>query len=127
MLEGLQKSVIAEVSHSSMSSSALETETNHTKQHVYIGKAPRETTVGEMYALLYNIGVKDIFNIKRVSKYNHQYVSFCDTLQDQHDVNIVCNYPWRCGIVVEPFRNPTLLDSPPWPSVYPTLRSQPTP
>ena len=68
--------------------------------------------VGEMYALLYNIGVKDIFKIKRVSKYNHQYVSFCVTLQDPHAVDIVYNHPWRSGIVVEPFRNPTLLCSP---------------
>ena len=79
MLEGLEESITDEVTQSSMSSSASETETNHTKQHVYIGKAPRETTVGEMYALLYNIGVKDICNIKRVSKHNHQYVSFCVT------------------------------------------------
>ena len=127
MLEGLEESIIDDVSQSSMSSSALETETNHTNQHVYIGKAPRETTVGDMYALLYNIGVKDIFNIKRVSKYKHQYVSFCVTLQDPHDVNIVYNHPWRGDIVVEPFRNPTLLRQPPWPSVYTTLRSQPMP
>ena len=67
MLEGLEESITDEVTQSSMTSSASETETNHTKQHVYIGKAPRETTVGGMYALLYKIGVKYIFNIKRVS------------------------------------------------------------
>ena len=86
-----------------MTSSASETETNHTKPHVYIGKAPRETTVEEMYALLYNIGVQDIFNIERVSKYNHRYVSFCVTLQDPHGYGF--NHQWRGGIVVEPFRN----------------------
>ena len=108
MLQGIEESIIDEVtqSQSSMSSSASETEINHTNQHVYIGKAPREATVGEMYALLYNIGVKDIFNIKRVSKYNHQYVSFCVRLQDPHDKDIVYNHPWRCDIVVDPFRNP---------------------
>ena len=35
-------------SQSSMSSSASETETNHTKQHVYIGKAPHETSWGNV-------------------------------------------------------------------------------
>ena len=54
-------------SQSSMSSSSSEMETNHTNQNVYIGKAPRETTVEEMYALLYNIGVKDIFLTTRES------------------------------------------------------------
>ena len=86
---GLQESITYEVTQSSRSSSASETETNHTKQHVYIEKTPRETTVKELFALLYNIGVKYIFNIKRVSKYNHQYVSFCVTLQDPHDMDIV--------------------------------------
>ena len=112
MLEGLEESITDEVTQSSRSSSASETETNHTKQHVYIGKTPRETTVKEMFALLYNIGVKYICNIKRVSKYNHQYVSFCVTLQDPHDMAIVFKYPWRGGIVVETFRNRTWPDSP---------------
>ena len=52
------------------------------------------------------------FNIKRVSKYNRQYVSFCVTLQDPHDMDIVFKHPWRGGIVVEPFRNHTRPDSP---------------
>ena len=75
--EGLEESITAGAtpSQSSMSSSASEMETNHTNQNVYIGKAPREITVEEMYALLYNIGVKDIFNIQRVNKYNHHYMS----------------------------------------------------
>ena len=114
MLEGLEESITdgATPLQSSMSSSASEMESNHTNQNVYIGKAPRETTVEEMYALLYNIGVKDIFNIKRVNKYNHQYVSFCVTLHDPQDMDIVFKHPWRGGIVVEPFRNFTRLDSP---------------
>ena len=97
MLEGLEESITDEVAQSSRSSSASETETNHTKQHVYIGKTPRETTVKEMFALLYNIGVKYIFNIKRVRKSNHQYVTFSVTLQDPHDMDIVFNHPWRGG------------------------------
>ena len=106
MLEGLEESITDEVTQSSRSSSASETETNHTKQHVYIGKTPRETTVKEMFALLYNIGVKYIFNIKRVSKYNRQYVSFCVTLQDPHDsLNSLLNLEntgpklWVCEIL----------------------------
>ena len=88
-LGGLEESITDEVIQSSRSSSASETETNHTKQHVYVGKAPRKTTVREMFALLYNIGVKDIFTIRGRSKYNHQYMSFCVTLQDLHDMDIV--------------------------------------
>ena len=70
MLQGLEESITDEVTElqSSMSSSASEIETIHTNQHVYIGKALRETTVRQMYALLYNIGVNYIFNINRVSK-----------------------------------------------------------
>ena len=108
MLEGLEESITDEVTQSNRSLSASETETNHTKQHVYIGKTPREATVKEMFALLY----KYIFNIKKVSKYNHPYVSFCVTLQDPHDMDIVFKHPWRGGIVVEPFRNHTRPDSP---------------
>ena len=84
------------------------------------------TTVGEMYSLLYNISVKDIFNIKIISKYNHPYVSFCVTLQDPHDMAIVFNYPWRGGIVVEPFGNHMRPDNP-VALCNPMLRSQPTP
>ena len=100
MLEGLEESITdgATPLLSSRSSSASEMETNHTNQNVYIGKASRKTTVEEMYALVYNIGVKDIFNIKRVNKYNHQYVSFCVTLQDPQDMDIRCIHVERlCG------------------------------
>ena len=97
MLEGLEESITDEVAQSSRSSSASETETNHTKQHVYIGKTPRETTVKEM------------FESQQIQP--PVCVILC------HATGSACHgycfkYPWRGGIVVEPFRNHTRPDSP---------------
>ena len=94
VLEGLEESITDEATPSqySMSSATSEMKTNHASQHVYIGKAPRETTVGEMNSLLYTIDVKDTFDIKRVSKYNH-HGSFCVTLQDSYGIDNVFEHP----------------------------------
>ena len=73
---------------------------NH--QYIYIGNTSVGSTRDELFALLCHIGVKNIIDIETVSKFNRQYVSFCVTVANKSDADLIYFHTWRSGIIVEP-------------------------
>ena len=62
------------------------------------------TTVGDMHFILTNMGVTDITLIKTVSRPNRYYVSFHVAIKGRHNDDMIYNYNWGAGIIVEQFR-----------------------
>ena len=73
---------------------------NH--QYIYIGNTSVGSTRDELFALLCHIGVKNIIDIETVSKFDRQYVSFCVTVANKSDADLIYFHTWRSGIIVEP-------------------------
>ena len=71
---------------------------------IYIGKTMHNTTVGDMHFILTNMGVTDITLIKTVSRPNRYYVSFHVAIKGRHNADMIYNYNWGAGIIVEQLR-----------------------
>ena len=73
-------------------------------EHVFIGNTLVDTTAEEVRSFLLNIGLTEITSVERVGRYHYDHAAFHVTLPVHQNLDIVYNYEWRDGIIVEPFR-----------------------
>ena len=90
--------------NSTTDTSCASTSTPIQNYDIYIGKTMHNTTVGDMHFILTNMGVTDITLIKTVSRPNRYYVSFHVEIKGRHNADMIYNYNWGAGIIVEQFR-----------------------
>ena len=75
--------------------------------HVFIGNVLPDTTVEEVRLFLLNIGLTEVTSVEHIGRYKSHHTSFHVTIPVHQNIDLVYNYEWRDGIIVEPFRMST--------------------
>ena len=61
----------------------------------------------EVRLFLVNIGLTEVTSVERIGRYKSYHTSFHVTIPVYQNIDLVYNYEWRDGIIVEPVRMST--------------------
>ena len=75
--------------------------------HYCVHNVLPDTTVEEVRLFLLNIGLTEVTSVEHIGRYKSHHTSFHVTIPVHQNIDLVYNYEWRDGIIVEPFRMST--------------------